>query len=52
LAADVIDESLMVRLFVNAGVREGSRYHAEPDCAALVRELKWTGSSTTSIASR
>jgi len=43
LAADVTDESLMVRLFVNAGVRVGARLHAEPDWAALVRELKRPG---------
>ena len=43
LAADVTDESLMARLFVNAGVRAGARYHAEPDWAALVRELKRPG---------
>jgi transposase len=40
LAADVTDESLLARLFVNAGVRTGARFHAEPDWAALVRELK------------
>jgi len=43
LAADVTDESLMARLFVNAGVRAGARYHAEPDWSALVRELKRPG---------
>ncbi len=43
LAADVTDESLMARLFVNAGVRAGVRYHAEPDWSALVRELKRPG---------
>ena len=43
LAADVTDESLMARLFVNAGVRAGARHHAEPDWAALVRELKRPG---------
>ena len=43
LAADVTDESLMVQLFVNAGVRAGARYHAEPDWSALVRELKRPG---------
>jgi len=31
LAADMTDESLMARLFVNAGVRAGARFHAEPD---------------------
>ncbi len=31
LAADDTDESLMARLFVNAGVRAGARFHAEPD---------------------
>jgi transposase len=40
LAADVTDESLVARLFVNAGVRTGARFHAEPDWAALVLELK------------
>ncbi|MDQ2801660.1 MAG: IS21 family transposase [Pseudomonadota bacterium] len=43
LAADVTDESLMARLFVNAGVRVGARFHAEPDWSALVRELKRPG---------
>jgi transposase len=43
LAADVTDESLMARLFVNAGVRAGARFHAEPDWSALVRELKRPG---------
>jgi transposase len=43
LAADVTDESLMARLFVNAGVRAGARHHAEPDWAALVREFKRPG---------
>src|ERR1700722_9790571 len=40
LGVDVTDESLMARLFVNAGVRAGARFHAEPDWAALVLELK------------
>jgi len=43
LAADDTDESLMARLFVNAGVRAGARLHAEPDWSALVRELKRPG---------
>jgi transposase len=43
LAADVTDESLMARLFVNAGVRTGARFHAEPNWSALVRELKRPG---------
>jgi hypothetical protein len=43
LAADVTDESLAARLFVNAGVRAGARFHAEPDWPALVRELKRPG---------
>ena len=43
LAADVTDESLMARLFVNAGVRFVARYYAAPDWAALVRELKRPG---------
>ncbi len=33
----------MARLFVNAGVRTGARYHAEPDWPVLVRELKRPG---------
>jgi transposase len=40
LAADVTDDALMGRLFVNAGVRTGARLHIEPDWAALVREMK------------
>ena len=40
LGADVTDESLMAQLFVNAGVRAGARFHAEPEWAALVLELK------------
>lgn len=40
LATDVTDESLVARLFVNAGVRSGARFHPEPDWAALVLELK------------
>ena len=43
LAPDVTDESLVAQLFVNAGVRVGARFHAEPDWAALVRELKRPG---------
>jgi transposase len=43
LGADDTDESLMARLFVNAGVRAGVRFHAEPDWPALVRELKRPG---------
>jgi transposase len=43
LAADETDESLMARLFVNAGVRTGARHHAEPDWPVLVRELKRPG---------
>ena len=31
LAADGTDESLMARLFANAGVRAGARLHAESD---------------------
>jgi transposase len=33
----------VARLFVNAGVRAGARFHAEPDWPALVRELKRPG---------
>src|SRR3954471_17864248 len=40
LAADVTDNALMGRLFVNAGVRTGARFQIEPDWAALVREMK------------
>ena len=43
LATDMTDESLMARLFVNAGVRAGARFHAEPDWSALVGELKRPG---------
>jgi transposase len=43
LPADVTDESLLARLFVNAGVRLGARFHAEPDWPVLVRELKRPG---------
>ncbi len=43
LGADDTDESLMARLFVNAGVRAGARQHAEPDWSALARELKRPG---------
>ena len=43
LAADLTDEDLVARLFVNAGVRAGARLHAEPDWSALVRELKRPG---------
>ena len=43
LAANVTDESLMARLFVNAGVRAGARFHAESNWSALVRELKRPG---------
>ncbi|GAC1485343.1 MAG: IS21 family transposase [Acetobacteraceae bacterium] len=43
LAADMTDERLMARLFVNAGVRAGARFHAEPDWSALVGELKRPG---------
>jgi transposase len=43
LAADVSDDDLVARLFVNAGVRAGARLHAEPDWSALVRELKRPG---------
>jgi transposase len=43
LAADVTDESLVARLFVNAGVRAGARHHAEPDWPAVARELKRPG---------
>jgi len=35
LGADDTDESLMARLFVNAGVRAGARQHAE--CSATAR---------------
>ena len=43
LAADVTDESLVARLFVNAaGVRAGARFHAEPDWPALVTRTQTT----------
>ena len=43
LAPEVTDDSLVAQLFVNAGVRVGARFHAEPDWSALVRELKRPG---------
>ncbi len=36
LVADFADGSRVARLLVNAGVRTGARFHAEPDRAALV----------------
>ena len=42
LAANVTDESLVARLFVNAGVRAGARFHAEPDWPALVKRTQTT----------
>ncbi len=52
LAADVTDESLMARLFVDAGVRTGARLHAEPDWSALVRELCQATRQTAPLATR
>ena len=43
LAPDVTDESLVARLFANAVVRAGARFHVEPDWPALVRELTRPG---------
>ena len=34
LAPEVTDQSLVTQLFVNAGVRVGARFHAEPPDAA------------------
>ena len=49
LAADITAESLVARLFVNAGVRAGARFHAEPDWPALARELKRPGNRGKSV---
>ena len=43
LADDVTDEALEARLFGRAGVTQGQRRRAEPDWAALARELKRPG---------
>jgi transposase len=43
LADDVTDEALELRLFGRAGVETGQRRRAEPDWAALARELKRPG---------
>src|ERR1700728_2036316 len=43
LPAEVTDEELERRLFVNGGVRAGVRHYVEPDWAAVTRELKRPG---------
>jgi transposase len=47
LADDVTDEALETRLFGRAGVTQGPRRRAEPDWAALARELKRPGVTMT-----
>ena len=47
LADDVTDEALATRLFGRAGVTQGQRRRAEPDWAALARELKRPGVTMT-----
>jgi len=47
LADDVTDEALETRLYGRAGVRQGQRRRAEPDWAALARELKRPGVTMT-----
>src|SRR6478752_7612227 len=43
LPAELTDQELERRLFVNGGVRAGARHYAEPDWAAVARELKRPG---------
>ena len=43
LPAEITDEELERRLFVNGGVRAGARRYVEPDWAAVTRELKRPG---------
>ena len=43
LPAEVTDQELERRLFVNGGVRAGARHYVEPDWAAVARELKRPG---------
>jgi transposase len=43
LPAEVTDQELEQRLFVNGGVRAGARHCAEPDWATVARELKRPG---------
>ena len=47
LADDVTDEALETRLYGRAGVTQGQRRRAEPDWAALARELKRPGVTMT-----
>jgi transposase len=47
LPADLTDERLEQRLFTRAGVKSGFRRRAEPDWAALARELKRPGVNLT-----
>src|ERR1700733_13404956 len=43
LAAELTDQELERRLFVNGGVRAGARHYVEPDWAAGTRGLKRAG---------
>jgi transposase len=43
LPAELTDQDLEQRLFVNGGVRAGARHYVEPDWAAVARELKRPG---------
>jgi transposase len=43
LPAELTDQELERRLFVNGGVRAGARHYVEPDWAAVARELKRPG---------
>lgn len=47
LPTDLTDERLEQRLFTRAGVKSGFRRRAEPDWAALARELKRPGVNLT-----
>jgi hypothetical protein len=47
LADDVTDDALETRLYGRAGVTQGQRRRAEPDWAALARELKRPGVTMT-----
>ena len=52
LADDVTDEALETRLYGWAGVTQGQRRRAEPDWAALARELKRPGVTMTILSER
>ena len=43
LPAEVTDQELERRLFINGGVRAGARHYVEPDWAVVARELKRPG---------